>query len=355
MPQPSRPPYHPPGDAILMAPSTHLVLAGCLLSALGLGLLIADVASGRGEGSQLLRQALGHVVGAACCAWLMCRRGKAAGPRGPAASLASLALLVWVPTDAPLVDRAVIGQAVRVATVAAVATLLGTRPLAGDGTHAPRGRCVVLVSVVVGLLALVNLFQGRVAPALAVAIVGGVMMRSGGLRRSEAMLPTLALLSCLAVLVWVAVHVPYRAARLEEFVQTSVAARFRPELKPLLAARLARLSNLPSPAVSELVLARVVGEAGYTGAATACGVFAAMAWLGFRRARCAPDLRSRVLLAGATATLVVPVVLHVLGCFLLTGGGLLPFVSYAPLAVAVDWAALGVLAALARDPTAMTA
>jgi hypothetical protein len=104
--------------------------------------------------------------------------------------------------------------------------------------------------------------------------------------------------------------------------------------------------DLPPRIGRQLAIARIIGDAGSAAAVPVAGLFVVIGWVGFRRAHRADFRAQRIVVAGMTATLVVPAVFHFTGCiiFFSSHAGPLPFVSYGPGELLLDWVALALVA-----------
>ncbi|MEO7192747.1 MAG: FtsW/RodA/SpoVE family cell cycle protein [Vicinamibacterales bacterium] len=104
---------------------------------------------------------------------------------------------------------------------------------------------------------------------------------------------------------------------------------------------------------TDLVLAAVGEELGLVGLVLVAGAAVVIAWRGLRIARAAPTDTAFFLALALTLTLVVPMLVMgagLLGLMPLTGV-VTPFVSYGGSAMLANFAALGLLAAIASDPS----
>lgn len=111
---------------------------------------------------------------------------------------------------------------------------------------------------------------------------------------------------------------------------------------------------LPEPH-NDFIFAMIAEEWGLFGVALVAGLFLAIAWVGYRIARAAPDHFGYLLAIGMTNLIAVSAFLHmgVALALLPTTGVSLPFISYGRSALLTAFVAVGVLLSIAR--TARTA
>ena len=341
-----------------------LVSAGALLSAIGLALLALDAFSGAQPWAFFARQAAGFGAGLASCAFHVHRRAR---PRDPVVLHVLIApLVVLVPhLDPPalLADRMLLAALLTWAAVGSVASLLLWRlsRCGPDQWLRLRDVACVLPPVVLCAIAAIGV-HGGLAPPLTIAIAAAVMARSVGVRRWQALLPVVTLL----LLIFIpAMSRDYRRARLaailvEAIQRESPTHSHSMSLAEMMVRRrdvAVRLGGgvpiwvtLPPREAGQLALARVVAEAGYSGASVVVLLFGVIGWVGFWSVSGERLCVTRLILAGTTSALVVPVAWHVLGglVFFSNRSGPLPFVGYGPPEQVLSWMALGVIA-VARE------
>ena len=102
---------------------------------------------------------------------------------------------------------------------------------------------------------------------------------------------------------------------------------------------------------TDLILAAIGEELGAAGLIAVTGLFAVVAWRGFRIARCAASDYGFFLAATLTLFLVLPAIIMAAGVTGLTPltGVVTPFLSYGGSAMLANFAALGLLAAIRAD------
>ncbi len=352
--------------APLVMPRTHvcLVAAGALLSAIGLVLLALDAFRAAQPWEYFARQAAGFGAGVSSFAFLRHRVTRRRIPVAlPALIVPGLALVLHVdPFTLPL-DRALMIALLTWAAVAVVAMVLLWRLSLRGADERLRLRDVacVLPPIVIYAIAAIDL-HGGLAPPLTIAVVSTAMARSIRVRWRLALLPAVTLLLLFSIPFMT--H-GYRRARLAaivvEAIQRQPATRWhsvslaemmvrRRDVAVRRGAGVPIWMSLPPQQTRQLALARVVAEAGSSGAALVVFLFGVIGWVGCRSAADESLCVTRLILAGTTSALVVPVAWHVIGGLVLfsASSGPLPFVSYGPAELVLTWLALGVVAT-ARD------
>jgi cell division protein FtsW (lipid II flippase) len=331
-----------------------LAAASGLLSACGIGLLVLDAQPGVGGWANVCWQAAGCAIGIACFravtrrAW---RDGHAL--RAAASFTGSLLLVRWEDIPDFGIDRPLLAEIVRFAAVMVIGTLVLWRRYRRRPHEMPTmfDLCVVLLPVL-GLTFCALLFRSTPA-ALTILIVTAIMLRVAGHSRGVALLPVLVPFAFLAVLVWL---YPYRGLQLEDDLRHTIAMRVHAPERTFvgrfledrrLRAKGQRWFEFPPRAARQLAIAAVTAVSGYPGAAAVAVLFGIVGWLGFRCVTDDAPTHTRMMVAGMTATLVVPAALHIVGCLGLLDAraGPLPFVSYGPAELVMAWTALGFVAA----------
>jgi hypothetical protein len=337
----------------------YLALAGALLSACGVGLLLLAAQAGVGGSENVWWQAAGCAAGVSCFMAIARRAGPPDRDGAPATAAIAAAPLLLPGWDGSAfgIDGPLLAEVVRFAAVIVTGTLVLWRAYRRERDRTPTTFDLWLVLVPVFALAFCALRLGSFSTAFAILIVTAMMLRVGGHSRGAALLPILASVVVVALLV---LPYPYRRARLAYSVRQTIAVRLHAPERTFAGSLMARrhagaarrpaFSDLPPRVARQLAIASVVGVSGYPGAAGVALLFGVIGWQGFRRARDAATLKVRVMVAGMTATLVVPATLHMLGCivFLSSHAGPLPFVSYGPGELVLAWTALGFVAAWER-------
>jgi cell division protein FtsW len=117
-----------------------------------------------------------------------------------------------------------------------------------------------------------------------------------------------------------------------------------------------KFGYLPEPH-NDFIFAMIGEEWGFIGLFTIIGMFTAVALIGYRIARHAPDLFGFLLAIGMTNLIVVQAMLHIMVNLALvpTTGVTLPFMSYGRTSLLVCLAAVGILINIARRTSEVTA
>lgn len=333
-----------------------LALAGGLLSACGVGLLVLAAQAGVGGWDNVFWQVAGCAAGVSCFA-AIARRARPAN-RDAARSTAPIAGLLlllpgWEGSDFGI-DRPLLAEVIRFLAVIVVGALALWRANRRERSRMPTALDLWVSLVPAFALTFCALRLGSFSAAFAIVVVTAIMLRVAGHSRAAAQQPMFLFVLLVALLV---LPYPYRVARLVYSVRETVAVRLhapeRTVAGSLMRGRPPGAGHRPSPfdlpprVARQLAFASVVGITGYPGAASVAGLLGVIGWLGFRRARDPATLKVRVIAAGMTATLVVPATLHMIGCvvFLSSHAGPLPFVSYGPGEMVLAWTAVGCVAA----------
>lgn len=239
----------------------------------------------------------------------------------------------------------------KVAAVTALAAFAALRD--------PSRRTLAATLALIGLPAGLVLLEPDLGSTLTLGVIWGVLVAVWGV--SWRILGGLALLA-LAILPLAFVAVPeYQRERIAVFVD--------PARDPLGSGFTSRQVEValggggltgrgfggPSaleglaPRTADFAFAQLAEQVGLVGSLVVVGLFATIAWRGFRVAEAAPDAFGRLLAAGLTATIVGQAALHIavnLRLFPATGIPL-PFISQGGSALVTVFASLGVIESVA--------
>ena len=334
--------------------TNSMAVGGGLLSACGLGLLALDAQSGGGHWDHVLWQLIGCVAGASCFAVFVRRAWRTDRDSVRASALFAGAVLVLPVGEVPGfgIDRSFLAEIIRFVAVIVVGTVVPWRASIRGNLPTKLDRWAVWLPTLV--LTWCALCLGNLPVVFAIIVVTSIMLRVAG-HRSGAWLQ--AVVAATVLLAFLVLPHPDRRARVAFSVGQLVTARPETAKRSAAgmmmrsrntgAARRPALFDLPPRVVRHLVIASIVGYTGYPGATAVTVLFGVVGWAGFRRARDAATLEERVMVAGMTATLVVPAALHIVACLVFLAGhaGSLPFVSYGPGDLVLAWVALGFVAA----------
>jgi len=334
--------------------------AGALLSACGVALLLLDVRWGLAGWDVVLYQVLGFLCGVWCFAIARQRRRCTRTPVSVAPGLVAPVLLL-LPTDAPDwgIDRPLLVEVLRFAATVVFGFLVIWRRRIGGPQATSRAFDLLLFLAAECLFAVAAIVLGSLPAWIGVGAITAAMLRTGGYRWHHALAIPLIPFQILTWRVWSQPHV---RARLSAYARVARAMRSGVSRAPVREWLLSgdpfrrgpwyRFFDLPSRLAREVTVVRVAGVSGLAGVAALAGLFGVITRQGCRRARNSTRLCDRVMVAGMTVALVLPMLLQPLGCFLLVNlGGPLPFVSYGPGQLVVNWI---MLAYLTPDPAVET-
>jgi len=331
-----------------------LALAGGLLSACGVGLLVLAAQAGVGELDNVFWQLAGCAAGVSCFVTIARRAGPPDGGGARAAAAIATAPLLLAGWDSDFgIDRPLLAEVVRFAAMIVVGALVLWRAGRRERDRTPTTLDLWVVLVPAFALTFCALRLASFSAPFAIVVVTAIMLRVSGHGRGDALQPILVSVVVVALLV---LPYPYRRAALAYSVSQTIAVRLHAPESTFVGSLMTRrhpgaahrpaFSDLPPRVARQLAIASVVGIAGYPGATAVAVLSGVIGWLGFRRARDAATLKVSVMVAGMTATLVVPAALHMLGCVVLLSShaGPLPFVSYGPGELVLAWTAVGIVA-----------
>lgn len=211
------------------------------------------------------------------------------------------------------------------------------------------------VATVLGVMALLILYQPDLGTAVSIGLVAGAMLLAAGLRLQYVGAAAALAAPALYVLVWL---VPFRRARVLAFmdpwadplntgfqiIQSLIAVGTGGLLGRGLMDGLQKLRFLPEPH-TDFIYAVIAEETGLVGALTVLTCFLVIAWRGLRIALNAQDRFGAFLAIGLTTMMAVQALINisvVLG-LLPTKGLPLPFVSAGGSSMLVNLIGLGIL------------
>ncbi|MEK6598296.1 MAG: FtsW/RodA/SpoVE family cell cycle protein [Gemmatimonadota bacterium] len=244
--------------------------------------------------------------------------------------------------------------------IAKFVIVLWCAALAAKKGEAIRGfkRGVVPFLLVIGLVDLLIMRQPNLSMAAIVAVLGATVLFTAGAKIGHFLLLGMAagVLGLQMILLS-----GYRRARLETYLGggTEDGARQITEsviaigsgglLGQGLGEGKAKLAHLPY-AYSDFIFASIGEEWGFIGVVLVVVLFGLFGWIGYRIAKTAPDPFGQFLAAGLTTAVVITAVLHMAVTLNLlpTTGLTLPFMSAGGSSLAMNLAAVGVLASVGR-------
>lgn len=347
-----------------------MAVAALLLSALGLAVLVQDALVGSFGWGPVVAQLAGAGAGCAGFRWLTPR---SLNRRATRRALLCVAALVCAPGVLALplfvlrsrspwgID---IAESLQTGVLGLGAVIVcawsDVRPVTRFDRRGATWALLALVFIV-GPFAFLVLLLRDVGVFLTIVVTTCLVLRGGGFRWRAALMP---LVLVLGFVTWSMVSVDYRRVRLTTFVTRLVWERSALERRSLAGAMMRRrewidqpasrwffYGDLPPRAARDLAAARLVGDAGAAALVPVVLLFAYIARAGFDSARCEPPGGRRALVAGMSTLVVLPAALHIVGCVVLLNAqaGPLPFVSYGPGELVIDWLALGLVAGSLGD------
>ncbi len=212
--------------------------------------------------------------------------------------------------------------------------------------------------VVIGTVCLLIVRQPNLSMAVIVALLGATVLFTAGAKIGHFIL--LGLATGLVALQLILLS-GYRRARLDTFIGGGTEDGARQINESLIAigsgglfgAGLgegkAKLAHVPY-AASDFLFSSIGEEWGFIGVLAVVFLFGTFGWIGYRIAKTAPDPFGRFLAAGLTTAVMLTAVLHMAVTLKLmpTTGLTLPFMSAGGSSLALNLAAVGVLASIGR-------
>lgn len=219
-------------------------------------------------------------------------------------------------------------------------------------------RGVVPFLVVIAVVDLLIMRQPNLSMAVIVALLGATVLFTAGAKIGHFLLLGIAagVLGLQMILLS-----GYRRARLETFLGGGTEDGARQITESMVAIGSgglfglglgegkAKLAHVPY-AYSDFIFASIGEEWGFIGVVMVVVLFGLFGWIGYRIAKTAPDPFGQFLAAGLTTAVVVTAVLHMAVTLKLmpTTGLTLPFMSAGGSSLAMNLAAVGVLASIGR-------
>ncbi len=221
-------------------------------------------------------------------------------------------------------------------------------------------RGVLPFVVVLGGISLLILLEPNLSMATLVALLGGIVLFTAGIRIGHAILLTVAG----ALLAYNRIQgAQYRVARYMTFMNAGSASsdkayQIHNSLVGIGSGRILgvgfgqgqqKLGYLPE-ATSDFLFSTIGEEWGFLGACVIIALYATFCWLGFRIARTASDPFGQYLAVGLTATVGVTALMHMgvtLG-MMPTTGLTLPFMSYGRSSLVISLLGTGILINIGR-------
>jgi cell division protein FtsW len=212
--------------------------------------------------------------------------------------------------------------------------------------------------VVIGTVCLLIVRQPDLSMAVIVALLGATVLFAAGAKIGHFIF--LGLAAGLTVFQLVLLS-GYRRARLETFLGGGTADGARQINESIVAMGSgglfgvglgegkAKLAHVPY-AASDFLFSSIGEEWGFVGVLAVVLLFGTFGWIGYRIAKTAPDPFGRFLATGLTTAVILTAVLHMAVTLKLmpTTGLTLPFMSAGGSSLALNLAAVGVLASIGR-------
>jgi len=250
-------------------------------------------------------------------------------------------------------------ELMKLALIIFLAAALVRKGQAGELEGFSRG--VLPFFALFGLLAILALAQPDFALVVIYGAIVGFMLLAAGVKLLHILGPFSAALALFLGAVWLS---PYHRERLLTFlnpfadpggsgyqaIQSLIALGSGGLFGQGLGAGREKWFYLPS-AYNDFILAIIGEELGLFGAALVLGLFAALAWRGFRIALHAPDSFGFLLASGITFTLTLQAAINfavAVGALPVTGLNL-PLVSYGGSSLIVSLAMVGILLSISRS------
>ncbi len=331
--------------------------AGSALTLIGLAVLARDGFTHVGDWRMLVYQLVAGISGAWCFVLLARKEWRPRLHAGVAAGCYAVALLLVLAQGFLSLRPWFYAEVMRAGGVAATGLCFAwyARPTASG--RGPRVAALFVVWFYVLAVILEAVEKSGFAPALVVGASAAAMAKAAGVSWAKAVAPPLIVLTLIASMTLVERR-PVESlqhGRYERVVIRESGSEVRVRGRFVHPGQYA-VADVPPSVAREVVAAKVVALAGPGALLIVLGLFGLIARVGYVRAQRAQSRIARVLAAGMTVTLVVAAVSHVVASLVFSfGAERLPFVSFAPEGLVLDWIALGHLGLSFGDVDAVEA